>query len=90
MTKITGKLEQWSKDPMFNIYWGYVYGDTKGRFRDGTWIHTSSVVKVEDGFVHTLNSLYELGEPMFIEPREEVKPKALTKDSNKYKGELMT
>jgi hypothetical protein len=65
--KPTARLEGWIKDPVFNIIWGYIYGDTKGRFTDGTHIHTSDLMTSGPFFkgkvVRTLNSFYSLGEP---------------------------
>ena len=61
--EITGRLENWVKDRIFKIYWGNIYGDVRGRFVDGTRIHTSDVEYVKDNKVYTLNSIYELGEP---------------------------
>jgi len=40
--------------------WGYVYNDDTGRFRDGEWIRTSMIAKIEDGIAVTLNSAYRL------------------------------
>lgn len=72
MTKkleITGRLENWYFDPIFDIIWGNLYDDSKGRFYDGQWIHTSSIPKLKElrpkfrkGYkVRTLNSIYLLG-----------------------------
>lgn len=67
--EVTGRLESWSKDGRFNILWGRIYGDIRGRFRDGTLIHTSDipdfkeVLLGEGQVVHTLNSHYLLGKP---------------------------
>lgn len=46
----------------FVIYWGNVYGDTKGRFRGGELIHTSWVVSGpdENGIIKTRNSVYKI------------------------------
>jgi hypothetical protein len=60
--EITGRLENWVKDRIFKIYWGNIYGNVRGRFVDGTRIHTSNVEYVKDNKVYTLNSIYELGE----------------------------
>ncbi|AMO44128.1 hypothetical protein vBRpoSV10_70 [Ruegeria phage vB_RpoS-V10] len=40
--------------------WGYVYDDVTGKFRDGEWIRTSMIAKIEDGIAVTLNSAYRL------------------------------
>lgn len=64
--KITGELRAWSEEKAGprTIYWGDVYGDIKGRFADGTTIHTSYVKKLEDCGDHfilvTRNSVYKL------------------------------
>ena len=60
--EVTGHLENWWKDPFFKIVWGQIYDDIKGRFPDGTLIHTSDIVSWEDEyFINTLNSRYSLG-----------------------------
>lgn len=65
--QITAELRNWKKATYLNgdIYWGNVYNDTKGRFRNGARIHTSLVTGYspdlndeETTFVHTLNSVY--------------------------------
>lgn len=65
MSEITGKLENWwiQKYPQGEIYWGNIYNDAKGRFRDGIYIHTSLILKRENQIIYTLNSVYELGKP---------------------------
>lgn len=67
ITGITGRLENWVWDER-GIYWGNIYEDSRGRFNDGTWIHTSLVKKekknrIEGDLVKTLNSIYILGKP---------------------------
>ncbi len=61
---ITGNLKNWEYRSSHNVYWGRIFNDAKHRFRDGTYIHTSSVVRVEElenaYVVHTLNSVYFL------------------------------
>lgn len=63
----TARLENWVKDDTHSVIWGFVYEDSKGRFRDGTWIHTSYIdadlfiSAKEDDVVKTLNSSYLLG-----------------------------
>ena len=41
---------------------GYVYGDTKGRFLDGTLLHISKLEKIDlrSGSIDTLNSIYRI------------------------------
>lgn len=69
---ITGRLENWTiqKYPQGVIYWGNIYGDTKDRFYDGQYIHTSLVTSRDGQIIHTLNSTYELGKPSGIWPTE--------------------
>lgn len=61
---ITGELHKWqtqtSPGKGYIALWGYIYGDVASRFRDGTWIRTSMIVKIEDGIALTLNSAYRL------------------------------
>lgn len=64
-TKVTGRLEKWSYDPTNHMFWGRVYGDSKGRFADGTYIHTSMCHKPdakEGDIIKTHYSTYLLGE----------------------------
>ena len=44
------------------IIYGYIYNDIKKRFEDGTYIHTSKVLKADfvNGVVETRNSVYYL------------------------------
>lgn len=70
-TEITGRLENWYFDLYFNVIWGQVYDDSKGRFIDGTLIHTSDLIiprnhtrkdpPVEGDIMQTRNSRYLLG-----------------------------
>lgn len=66
MEQITGRLENWTiqKYPEGEIYWGSIYGDNKGRFLDGTFIHTSLVTSRAGDLIHTLNSTYILGKEL--------------------------
>lgn len=62
---ITGELKRWYYNSHMNVYLGIVYNDVKGRFRDGSRIHTSNVVREDKSnpaviIVHTLNSIYLL------------------------------
>lgn len=48
-------------DPRCPCLRGQVYGDTKGRFRDGDWITTSRIKAQEDGCVfRTTYSVYKV------------------------------
>lgn len=64
--QVTGTLRNWTKGVgMYNsCYWGNLYGDSKGRWDDGTRIHTSLVKEKKDCGDHyllfTLNSVYIL------------------------------
>lgn len=42
------------------VMFGYIYNDIKGRFDDGTFIHTSRVLKIDfvNGICETENSVY--------------------------------
>jgi hypothetical protein len=44
------------------VAWGNIYNDVKGRFKDGTYIHTSRIVvaDLERGLIQTKNSVYKL------------------------------
>lgn len=62
----TGRLENWYRDPMFNVFWGNLFDDVHRRWRDGQLIHTSYCVDpdAEEGdVIKTLNSSYLLGKP---------------------------
>lgn len=61
MTDITGTLQNWAKSG--KVFYGEIYGDTKGRFPDGTPIRTSRVEDIDGDTVYTLNSIYKLGVP---------------------------
>lgn len=39
---------------------GFVYGDANGRFRDGEYIRTSIVDRIEGDLVFTANSIYRV------------------------------
>lgn len=61
----TNYLRNWRVSHRFDgavIIWGEVYNDIKGRFADGTEIHTSRVLKADfvNGVVETKNSVYHL------------------------------
>jgi hypothetical protein len=62
--QITAELKNWSYDQLFNIFYGYICGDTKRRWLDGVRIHTSPVKHVEDYgdylLVVTRNSVYKI------------------------------
>jgi len=73
MEEITGRLESWAWMPLSRgTYWivGHIYGDTKGRFPDGTYIHTSPIISKHfpaeelkrGSVVATTYSKYLLGE----------------------------
>jgi hypothetical protein len=41
--EITGTIENWWYDSMNHVIWDNVFGDIRGRFPDGTYIHTSNL-----------------------------------------------
>ena len=67
--KYTARLENWLLVMLTKktaIIYGECYEDEKGRFPDGSFIHTSKVIpkKYKEGdVVETLNSTYLLGKP---------------------------
>ena len=60
--QITGVLR--NAQPKYLTTGGYVvgniYGDVRGRFPDGSLIHTSFVVRQEGDLIFTLNSVYRV------------------------------
>lgn len=62
--QVTADLSNWWKDPFYNVYNGLIYNDTKGRWKDGTAIHTSDIVNTDEYndcfIVTTRNSVYRL------------------------------
>ena len=66
-TFINGILEEWILSE--GMIFGRVYNDTKKRFKDGEYIHTSTVLEsstpdLEEGsIIETRNSVYLLGKP---------------------------
>ena len=43
-----------------NSYAGYIYGDSRERWADGTFVYTSSTVSVTGDILQTLNTRYKL------------------------------
>lgn len=70
MSKITGRLEGWYlSDCLDEGYYlnGFIHEDSKGRWPDGTFIHTSTFPRreCEEGdVIMTRYSSYLLGKPM--------------------------
>jgi len=68
--EITGRLEAWCPDNIYGrILWGTLYGDSKGRWKDGTRIHTSDIMTPKEEWkegvvIQTRNSTYLLGKPI--------------------------
>lgn len=68
--EVTGRLENWVLGLTHKgecIIWGFVYGDSKDRWPDGNWIHTSGtpIKDFKEGeYIQTRNSKYLLGKPM--------------------------
>ena len=60
----TNILKDWTIERYGNdvIVYGTIYNDLKGRFKDGTKIHTSTVLKANfvEGTIETRNSVYHL------------------------------
>ena len=73
--KVTARLEGWIlKNGIYGMWLeGRIYDDTKGRFQDGTYVHTSSIEleeaqNLQTGSVaKTRNSNYLLGEILTVE-----------------------
>ena len=57
--EITGTINDWVKSGQ--VIYGKIYGDTRGRFPDGTQIRTSKIDSIEGDIVYTQNSVYKLG-----------------------------
>jgi hypothetical protein len=68
--EVTGRIEVWTREQITNkvfIIWGVIYGDTKGRWEDGTQFHTSGIRNracKQGDIIKTRNSTYELGESL--------------------------
>lgn len=65
MSELTGTLRNarilFEGDPRCPCLRGQVYGDSKGRFRDGEYVTTSRLKAQEDGCVfHTTYSTYKV------------------------------
>ena len=58
--EIHGTLENWSYYFGETIL-GFIHGDTKLRFPDGSLVSTSKVIKRHGDIVYTRNSVYKLG-----------------------------
>ena len=73
MSEVTGRLEFWHVSvPAITgevMVWGDVYDDERGRFNNGTYIHTSGCENKEykeGDVVVTRNSTYLLGEKLDV------------------------
>jgi hypothetical protein len=49
-----------SLDGFCHVAHGDIYNDTRQRFSDGSPVRTSRIVKFENGFLHTQNSIYKV------------------------------
>lgn len=58
MEEVTGTLKNWKR--VGQVIYGDIYGDTKGRFVDGTNVRTSRIEEIVGNTVYTANSIYEL------------------------------
>jgi len=74
---INGLLDDWRVEIAsdgYAVLVGKITGDTKGRFTDGTVMHTSRITTSdpirEGAVVQTLNSKYKLGKPRDLRPKE--------------------
>lgn len=56
--KVTATLKD--AEEVYGVYYGKIYGDTRGIFPDGVKVRTSRVKKVEGDLVYTQNSIYRL------------------------------
>lgn len=63
----TASLKEAFYDARFHVFWGEIYGDKKGRYPDGTRIHTSVVTYIHTNsktgkvdYIETLNSAYTI------------------------------
>ena len=69
MSNFTAKIENWVWQKVSNTIVGYIYGDSSGRFEDGTFIQTSTLKPMsmqvsspkEGAILQTLNGSYKLG-----------------------------
>ena len=69
MKEVTGRIENWSYNKKQNVIVGDLYDDIHGRWKDGQFIQTSSLLPMsmqvssprEGVKVSTLNSTYLLG-----------------------------
>jgi len=68
LAEVTGRIENWEFEQTIGggMVWGNIYDDVRGRFVDGLYIHTSTVVSpvtdiVEGNIIITKNSRYLLG-----------------------------
>lgn len=60
--QVTAELHNWAKAHFDEktVIQGYIFGDTRGRFSDGTLVTTSSVTRIEGDVAFTRNSAYRL------------------------------
>jgi hypothetical protein len=62
--KLTAEIHAWTMYEINGKKWvqGLIFNDRKKRFRDGTYIHTSLILKgpTKKGFITTRNSRYKL------------------------------
>lgn len=71
--QVTATLENWTPQVYENrdeyVIWGHIEGDSRERWPDGTYIHTSGIHTKnhnpdslkEGDVIHTRNSTYKLG-----------------------------
>ncbi len=65
--KYGGIIQNWYS--FGTTVYGNLHNDPQERFEDGSFIHTSKVIKFdqENKKIETLNTLYDLGEPAVLE-----------------------
>lgn len=61
-TQITADIQRHNIRPMgeLQLLQGFVYGDKRGRFRDGEFITSSPIQRIEGNLVFTANSIYRV------------------------------
>lgn len=60
--QITAEVQRHNIRPIgeLTLLQGYVYGDKRGRFRDGEFITSSAIERIEGDLVFTANSIYRI------------------------------
>ena len=66
MEPIHGTIKNWLYNKNTKVVTGLLFDDTKGRFRDGTFVTTSTVLKKRGNIITTRNSRYRLEDPFVV------------------------